>query len=94
VTTSRRELILWEQFTNPYEHQVSVFRSDEPHPAKPNSGATAGVVGEDDLIGRQRHSEAVREKDEGARWAVSDNRKRRSPVLLPEERRRRGEVDE
>ena len=76
MTTSRRELILGEQFTDPNEREVSLFRSDEPHPAKPNAGVTAGIVGEDDLIGRQRHSEAVREKDEGARWAVSDNRER------------------
>ena len=94
MTTSRRELTLWEQFTNPYEDQASLFRSDEPHPAKANSGVTVGIVGEDDLIGRQRHSEAVRKEDEGARWAVSDNRKRRSPVLLPAEGRRRGAFDE
>ena len=55
---------------------------------------TAGIVGEDNLIGRQRHSEAIWEKDEGAWRAVSNNRKCRCPVWLPEEGRRRYEVDE
>ena len=94
MTASRRELLLWEQFANPYEHQASLFRSDEPHPAKPHSGVTAGIVGEDDLIGRQRHFEAAREEDEGAWRAVADNRKRRNPVLFAQEGRRRREVDE
>ena len=94
MTTSRRELILWDQFTNPYEHQASLFRSHEPHPTKANSGVTAGIVGEDNLIGRQRHSEVIREEDEGAWRAVSNNRKCRYPVWLPEEGRRRREVDE
>ena len=94
MTTSRRELILSEQLSNPHEHQASLFQSDEPHPAKPHSGVTAGIVGENDLIGRQRHPEAGREEDEGAGWAVSDNRKRRSPVLFPQKSRRRREVDE
>jgi hypothetical protein len=94
VTTSRRELILREQFANPYEHQASLFQSDEPHPAKLNSGVTAGIVGEDDLIGRQRHSEAVREENEGAWRPVSDNRKRRNSVSFSQEGRRCREVDE
>jgi hypothetical protein len=94
VTPSRRELILREQLSNPYEQQASLFQSDKPHPAKPNSGVTAGIVGEDDLIGRQRHPEAVREEYEGAWRPVTDNRKRRHSVWFPQERRRRREVDE
>jgi hypothetical protein len=38
--------------------------------------------------------EAVREEHERARWTVADNPKRRDPVVLPEDRRRRREVDE
>jgi len=94
VASSRRELILWEQFADPYEYQASRFRSDEAHAAKPNSGVTASIVGEDDLIGRQRHSEAVREEDEGAWRAVTDNWKRRRPVLFPQKECRCGEIDE
>ena len=94
MTTSGRELILREQLSHPHEHQLSLFRSHEPHPAKANPGAAAGIVGEDDLVRRQRHPEAVREEHERARWAVSDNPKRRDPVGLPEDRRRRREVDE
>jgi hypothetical protein len=94
VTTSGRKLILWEHLANPHEHQDSLFRSDELHPAKPYSSMTAGVIGEDDLVRRQRYPEAVRKEHERARWAVSDNWKRRDPVVLPEDRRRRREVDE
>jgi len=94
VTASRRELILSVQFANPYEHEASIFGTDEPHPSKSNSGVAVGIVGEDDLIGRQRHSETVREEDEGAWWAVSDDRKRRNAVLLQEEGRWLGELDE
>ena len=94
MTPSRRELIRWEQFTDPYEHEASLFRSDEPHPAKPNSGVTAGIVGEHDLIGRQRHGEAVREENERAWRSVSDDRKRRHSVVLSKEGRWRREVDE
>lgn len=94
MTASGRELILWEQLENPHEHQLSLFRSDELHPAKPNSSVTAGVIGEDDLVRRQRHSEAVREEHERARWTVSDNPKRRDPVVLPKDRRRCREGDE
>ena len=64
MTTSGRELVLWEQLANPHEHQMSLFRSDELYPAKPNSSVTAGVVDEDDLVPRQRHPEAVREEHE------------------------------
>ena len=85
VTASRRELILREQFANPHKHQASICRSDEPHPAKSNSGVAVGIVGEDDLIGRQRHFDTVREENEGAWWAVSDDRKRRNAVLLQKE---------
>ena len=81
MTASRRELILRVQFANPYKHEPSTFGSDEPHPAKSNSDVSVGIVSEDDLIGRQRHSETVREEDEGTWWAVSDNRKRRNAVL-------------
>jgi hypothetical protein len=35
MTMSERELILWEHLANPHEHQVTLFRSDELHPAKP-----------------------------------------------------------
>ena len=94
MTPSGRELILWEQLANPHEHQVSLFESDELHPAKPNSSVTAGVIGEDDLVRRQRHPEAAREEHERARWTISDNPQRRDPVVLPEDRRRRREVDE
>ena len=94
MTASGRELILWEQLANPREHQVPLLRSDELHPAEPDASVTASVIGEDDLVRRQRHPETVREEYECARWAVSDNRKRRDPVVLPEDRRRRREVDE
>ena len=94
MTASRRELILREQVANPYKYQASIFRPDEPHPAKSNSGVAVGIVGEDDLIGRKRHSETVREEDEGAWWAVSDDRKRRIAILLQKEGPRLGELDE
>jgi hypothetical protein len=94
VTTIRRELILRKQLANSDEHQSSPFESDEPHPAKPHSDMTAGIVGEDDLIGRQRHSETVREEDKGAWRTVSENRQRRRPVLFPQKGRRRCKVDE
>src|SRR5688572_20045041 len=94
VTTSRRQLIFWEQLANPHEHQVSLFRSDELHPAKPDSSVTAGVIGEDDLVRRQRHPEAVRKEHERARWTVPDNPNHRDPVGLAENRRGCGEVDE
>jgi hypothetical protein len=55
---------------------------------------TAGIVGEDDLIGRQRHAEAVRKEDERTWGAISDDRKRRRPVLFPQQGRRRRKVDE
>ena len=85
VTTIRRELFLWEQFANPDEHQVSLLRSDELHPAKAYSSVTDRIIGEDDLIRRQRYPEAVRENHERARWTVSDNGQRRDPVLLTED---------
>jgi hypothetical protein len=53
-----------------------------------------GIVGEDNLISRQRHSEAMWEMDEGARRTVSNNRKYRCPVWFPVEGRRHDEVDE
>ena len=83
MTPSRRELILWEQVANPDKHQVPLFQSDEPHPAKPHSGVTVGIVGEDDLIGWQRHSEAVREENECAWRPVSDNRERGQSIVFP-----------
>ena len=74
MTAIRRELILWDQFTNPYEHQASHFRSHEPHPTKTNSDVTGRIVGKDNLIGRQRHSEAIWEEHEGAWRAIPNNR--------------------
>jgi len=94
VTPSRRELSLREQFPNPHEHQLSFFRSHELHPAESHPGVAAAIVGKDDLIGRQRHSEAIRKDHERARRAVSDDAKRRRPVALPQENRGRGKFDE
>lgn len=94
VTASGRELILGKQFTNPDKRQPSLFQSDELHPAKPDPGMAAAIVREDDLIGRERHSEAVREEDECARRTVADNRKRGGAVPFREQGSRRGEVDE
>jgi len=94
VTSIRGQLIRGKHLTNPDEHQVSLVRSDELHPAEPHSSVAVGVVGVDDLVRRQRHSEAGREEDECAWRAVADDRQRRDPVLFPEDRRRRGEVDE
>jgi hypothetical protein len=75
VTPGRRELILREQFENPDERQAFLFQSHKPHPTESHSGVTAAVVGEDDLIGRQGHPEAVREEDECTGRTVSDYRK-------------------
>jgi hypothetical protein len=94
VTASRRELILRIQLAKPDEHEVSIFGSDEPHPTKPNSDVTVRIVGEDDLIGWQRHPETIREQHKGAWWTVSDNRKRRHPVFLQQEGCWLGELDE
>ncbi len=94
MTAIGRELILREKLANSHEYQVSFLRSDELHPAKPNSSVTASVISEDDLVRRQRHPEAVREEHERARRTVSDDPKRRDPVVLTEDRRRRREVDE
>jgi len=94
VTTSGRKLIRWEHLANSHEHELSLFRSDELHPAESDASVTAGVIGEDDLVRRQRHPEAVGEEHECAWWAVPNNRKRRDPVALPEDRRGRREVDE
>jgi hypothetical protein len=54
---------------------MSLFRADELHPAKPDSSVTVGVVGEDDLVRRQRHPKAIREDHERARRTVSNNPK-------------------
>jgi len=94
VTAGRRELIFRKQLPNPHEQQAALFRADEPHSAKADSGVAAGIVGEDDLVGRQRHSKAVWKQHEGAWRAVPDNRKRGSPVLLPDERGRSHERNE
>ena len=94
MTPSRRELILRKQFSNPDEHQATLLQSDELHPTKSDLCVTTGIVGEDDLIGRQGDSEAVREEDEGAWRPVPDNRKRRRPVRFPQKEGRRREIDE
>jgi translation initiation factor 1 len=75
VTASGGELILWVQLANPQEYQLAPFQSDELHPAKPDSGVAARVIGIDDLVGRQRHPEALGEDHECPRWTVADNRK-------------------
>jgi hypothetical protein len=94
VTAGGRELIFREQLTKPHEDQPLPFQPDEPHPAKFHSSVTARVVGENDLIGRQRHPKTTRKDDEGARRTVADDWKRRGPVLLSQQSRRRGKIDE
>jgi hypothetical protein len=85
VTPSGRELIFWEQFANPYERQTPLFRPCELHPAKPHSSVAAGIVGENDLIGRQRHSQAVWKNDERARVPIPDDWELRNNVPFPTE---------
>ncbi len=75
MTARRRELVLRKQFTNAYERQLAVFQSDELHPAKTNARVTISIVREDNLIGRQRHSDASGKNHERARRSVSDDRK-------------------
>jgi len=74
MTARGRELLLWKQFANAYEHQVSVLQSDKPHPAKSHTDMTVAIVGGYNLVGRQRHSQAVREEHERAWWPIADNR--------------------
>jgi hypothetical protein len=73
VTPSGRELILREQLANPYEHQASLFRSGELHPAKPHSSVAAGIVGQNDLFGGQGYSQAAWKNDKRACRPVSDD---------------------
>lgn len=94
MTPRGRELILGKQIANPHEHEVSFFQSDELHPAKSDSRTTAGVIGKNDLVRRQRHSEPVWEVHERARWTVADDPKHRDSVALLHDRRGRHEVDE
>ena len=94
MTPSRRKLIFGQQFADAEEHQLSALQSDELHPAEPDTDMPSGFVGEDDLIGRQRHAEAVWEQHERAGRSVSDDWERRCPVRFPQQSRRRGEVDQ
>ena len=73
MTASGRELSLREQFANPDEHQPLLFQSNEPHPAKTYSRVAAGVIGEDDLIGRKGYLKPGRKDDEGAWRTVADD---------------------
>jgi hypothetical protein len=73
VAASRRELILWVDFANPREDQASLFGPDELHAAEPNPGVAPGIVGEDNLIGRQRYSEAVRKEVPGGPFPAIGN---------------------
>ena len=94
VAAIGRELILGDQLANPHEHQAPLFVADELHPAKPDAGMTGSVIGVDDLIGRQRHSETVGKNHERTGWAVADDRQLRDPIRLGEDRRRRRKGDE
>ena len=94
VTSGGGELLLWEQLANSREYQVFPFQSHELHPAEADSSVTAGVVGEDDLVRRQRHPKPVREEHKCTGGTVSENWERRDAVELPDNRRRRREVDE
>ena len=94
MTPRRRELIFGQQFANAEEHQLSALQSDELHPAESDADMPPGFVGEDDLIGRQRHAETVREQYERAGRSVSDDWELRRAVLFPQQRRRRDEVDQ
>ena len=77
MTTIGRELSLWKQLANPDEHQLSLFQSNELHPAEANTSVTASIIEEDDLVRRQGHPDAFFwEQHERARRAISDNRKR------------------
>src|SRR4029453_3283600 len=51
--------------------------TDKPHPAKPNSSVTAGIVGDDDLIRGQRHSQAAWKNDKRARRPIPNDRELR-----------------
>lgn len=71
VTAGWRELILWEQLANAHEFQPPVFEADEPHPAKPHPDVAVRLFCEYDLIGWQRHPEAVRKEHECAWRPIS-----------------------
>jgi hypothetical protein len=87
VTAGWRELFLREEFPNPDEHEMDPLQPYELHTAKADARVAVGVVGEDDLVSRQRHSELViGEEYERPRGTISDNPKPRDPILLPDDR--------
>lgn len=94
MTARRRQLLLRQHLADSEKHELLVLQPHELHPTEADSRAAAVVIGEDDLIGRQRHSEAIRKDHERARRAVPDDAKRRWPVALPQENRGRGKLDE
>ena len=73
MTAGRRQLILRKQLANADEHQPRLVQPNEPHPAKADPCVAAGVIGKDDLIGRQGYPKAARKDDERPWRAVADD---------------------
>lgn len=78
----------------PDEDQTTVLQSDELHSTESDTHAMVLLVGEHDLVRRERDSQAVRKDHEGTRGTVADNRELRRPVCFSKERRRCDEFDD
>ena len=76
------------------EDQTTVLQSDEPHSTESDTHAIVALIGEHDLVRRERHSQAVREHHERTRGTVADYRELRRPVCFSKEGRRCGEFDD
>lgn len=72
--TLRRKQLLWLKIVDSVEDQVAVLDSLEAHSTEANAGPAARVIGEDDLIGWQRHLPAVREDNKRPWWTVLNDR--------------------
>ena len=84
-----RKRILWMQLALADEHQDVAVQPHEPHPAEPHAGVSVAVVRHDDLIGWQRHSEAIWEQDKRSRRTVADDREHRTQARNREAARAR-----
>ena len=89
-----RQQRLGLEVAHPEEDQLAAVDSLEAHPAEPDVGRPTGVLGEDDLIGRQGHGGSVPEDDGRSRRPIAQDGELRDDLGLTDDAGAGHELDE
>jgi hypothetical protein len=74
--------LLRDELSDPPKHELLIVDTHEAHPAEFDVRVTIHILGDNDLVSGQRHTQPILEEDERARRSIADDWQIGRPVSL------------